>query len=164
MPPSYLDELTPLRNCAQTVSELLPHAAPMVLLDRVLGWDQGVVKTALTVRDGIPFFEQGYGVPAYVGLEYMAQACGVYAGIEGLEHGRPVRLGFLLGTRNYHSGVDWFEPGSELIVDAVEVFRQDLMGVFDCRVSHNDNELASARLNLYQPHDAGSVYAPSAED
>jgi len=146
-----------MRSCAQSVAELLPHGPPMVLLDEVLGWDQGVVSTALTIRPGIPFFVHGKGIPAHVGLEYMAQACGVYAGIEGLNHGRPVRLGFLLGTRNYRASVDWFPLGRRLVIDAKEIFRQDLMGAFDCRISDAGGECASAQLNLYQPDDVSSV-------
>jgi len=150
-----------MRDCSYTVADLLPHAPPMVLLDKVLGWDQGQISTTLSIRPGIPFFVNETGVPSYVGLEYMAQACGAYAGLEGLSFGRPVRLGFLLGTRNYHASVDWFRPGERLIVTIHEVFRQELMGAFDCRITCNELEVASAQLNLYQPEDATSTLESS---
>jgi predicted hotdog family 3-hydroxylacyl-ACP dehydratase len=146
-----------MRNCSYAVADLLPHTPPMVLLDEVLGWEQGQISTTLTIRPGIPFFMDDTGVPSYVGLEYMAQACGAYAGLEGLSFGRPVRLGFLLGTRSYHASVDWFVPGERLIININEIFRQELMGVFDCRITCNDIEVASAQLNLYQPEDAVSL-------
>ena len=146
-----------MRDCAYAIADLLPHAPPMVLLDGVLGWDRGQINTTLTIRSGIPFFVESRGVPAHVGLEYMAQACGAYAGLEGLSFGRPVRLGFLLGTRNYHASVDWFNPGEKLNVSIHEVLRQDLMGVFDCRIMCDGVELASAQLNLYQPEDATTI-------
>ena len=38
---------------------------------------------------------------AWVGLEYMAQAIGAYAGYTARLRGEPVRIGYLLGTRRY---------------------------------------------------------------
>lgn len=135
----------------------------MVLLDEVVGWDTGKVMAALTIRSDTPFFIEN-GVPSYVGLEYMAQTCGIYAGIEALNHKQPVRLGFLLGTRNFSASTDWFCLGQRLIVEATEVYRQETMGVFACRIMHDDVELASAQLNLYQPKDAPSILDPLSEE
>lgn len=149
-----------MRSCPHSVTDLLPHAPPMVLLDEIIGWNQGQISVALVIRPGIPFFVDAKGVPAYVGLEYMAQACGVYAGIEGRNLGQPIRLGFLLGTRNYHSATDWFRPGQRLVIDANEVFRQELMGVFDCRISREGTKIASAQLNVYQPEETDGAFSP----
>jgi len=159
MPPSFLEGLHPVRSCSYPVADLLPHAPPMVLLDEVLGWDQGHVMTALTIHSESPFFMENSGIPSYVGLEYMAQTCGVYAGIEGFNLGQPVRLGFLLGTRNFHASTNWFCLGQRLIVDATEIYRQETMGIFGCRITHDDVELASAQLNLYQPNDASGTFS-----
>jgi predicted hotdog family 3-hydroxylacyl-ACP dehydratase len=151
MPPLFLEGSDFVRSCLHPIADLLPHARPMVLLDEVLGWDQGKVVTALTIHSESPFFTKDEGVPAYVGLEYMAQTCGVYAGIEAHNHTQPVRLGFLLGTRNYHASKHWFRTGDRLVVEATEIFRQDGMGVFDCRITHGGQEVASAQINLFQP-------------
>ncbi len=147
-----------MRGCAHSVAELLPHGAPMVLLDAVLEWDNGYVGTRLNVRRDIPFFVPQQGVPSYVGLEYMAQTCGAYAGLEALALQQPVRMGFLLGTRNYHAGVDWFRAGDALVITAREILRQEGMGVFDCRIICQGVEIASAQLNLYQPEDAAAAF------
>jgi predicted hotdog family 3-hydroxylacyl-ACP dehydratase len=130
----------------------------MILLDEVLGWDEGKVRTLVSISPESPFYIHDKGVPAYVGLEYMAQTCGVYAGIEGFNEGKPVRLGFLLGTRNYHSSASWFHPGDRLIIDATEIYRQETMGVFDCRIMLADAEVASAQVNLYQPENAADTF------
>ncbi len=157
---SFLGKFLVMRSCSYTVAELLPHGPAMVLLDEVLGWDQGYVSAALTIRSGIPFFvKEQTAIPSYVGLEYMAQTCGIYAGLEGLSFGQPVRLGFLLGTRNYHSKVDWFQAGDRLVITAREVLRQEFMGVFDCRIICNEVEVAAAQLNLYRPEDAAKILA-----
>lgn len=140
-----------MRRCTHAVADLLPHAPPMVLLDSVVGWDKDRVATALSIRPGIPFYESGKGVPAHVGIEYMAQSCGAFAGLEALETGGKVRIGYLLGTRRYRAHVDWFADGEQLTVAAVEVFRDGSMGVFDCTISSGGRELAAAQLTVYQP-------------
>ena len=133
------------------VDDLLPHAPPMVLLDSVLSCDQGRVVTSVTISPARPFYSSDEGVPSYVGLEYMAQTCGVYAGIEAIKHNQRVRLGFLLGTRNYNATTGWFRNGDQLTIEAKELLRQDGMGVFDCQILRGDEVIASAQLNLYQP-------------
>jgi len=144
-----------MRTCRHPIADLLPHAPPMVLLDSVLGWDKDRLVAAVAIRPGIPFFQPGRGVPAHVGIEYMAQACGAYAGLEALESGERVRIGFLLGTRRYVANVDWFEEDRQLAVSVVEVFRDGSMGVFDCTILSEGHELATAQLNVYQPDENG---------
>ena len=151
MPHLSLEGGNLVRSLSYSVNDLLPHAPPMVLLDEVLRWEQGTVATTLTIRPESLFFTPDSGVPSYVGLEYMAQTCGIYAGIEAKIQGHPVRLGFLLGTRNFHASRDSFHLGDRLVIEATEVFRQDGMGVFDCRIKIGNEEVASAQLNLYQP-------------
>ena len=140
-----------MREVTYQIAELLPHTPPMILLDRVTDWDEGRVTAQLTIRPDSPFFILGKGVPTHVALEYMAQTCGCYAGLEGLTQGVPVRLGYLLGTRNFQAACDWFTEGSLLTITAHEMLRQDGMGVFDCRILCEDIEAASAQLNLYRP-------------
>ena len=146
-----------MQTSGQKVSELLPHGAEMVLLDNLLSWEEGFISTGLTIRAGMPFYEAPHGVPCHVGLEYMAQACGVYAGLLGIRAGRSVRLGFLLGTRNFHAETGHFAEGVNLTITAREILREDKMGVFDCRIMDGDKELASAQLNLYQPDDVEAI-------
>ncbi len=67
------------KSCSYAIADLLPHAPPAILLDRVLEWDEGMVEAVVNIKPGIPFYIDGYGVPAHVGLEYMAQSCGAWA-------------------------------------------------------------------------------------
>jgi predicted hotdog family 3-hydroxylacyl-ACP dehydratase len=140
-----------MRDCPYTIADLLPHAAPMVLLDRVIGWDDGRLEASVAIRPDSRFLEPGMGVPCHVGIEYMAQACGAYAGLQAKHAGKPVRVGFLLGTRQYVSKAAWFRLGETLTVCIAEVLRESAMGVFDCRISCDGSDVATARLNVYQP-------------
>lgn len=140
-----------MRPCPYPMADLLPHEGPAVLLDAVLDWDQGRLAAQVDIHSGSRFFEPVCGVPGYVGIEYMAQACGAYAGLQAKHAGKPVRVGFLLGTRQYVSKAAWFRLGETLTVCIAEVLRESAMGVFDCRISCDGSDVATARLNVYQP-------------
>jgi predicted hotdog family 3-hydroxylacyl-ACP dehydratase len=138
------------------IEDLLPHARPMILIDEITGIGEGMLSAALTVRSGLPFFEPGRGVAAHVAIEWMAQSCGAYVGVTALNAGQPVRLGLLLGTRNFRATVPWFREGERLNVTVLQAFIDSQLGAFDCVVSGipSGGELAKARLTLYQPDDA----------
>lgn len=139
--------------CPWPVERLLPHAAPMLLLDEALDYDQDSILAAVTIRSDHPFATPD-GVPAHVGIEFMAQTCGAWAGALAMESNQPVKLGFLLGTRRYKSVVPWFRPGERLEINAKVVFRDQGMGVFDCRITGGDGAvLAEAQLSVFQPGD-----------
>lgn len=143
------------------IDDLLPHARPMILIDEVIGRVDGRFVAALTVRPGAPFVEAGRGAPAHVAVEWMAQTCGANAGVEALEAGGPVRMGLLLGTRDFRCSIPWFTVGERLEVSVAAVFRDDEIGSFDCVVTRagTGEELAKAQLTVYQPADAAALLA-----
>jgi len=125
------------------VAELLPHTGRMIWLDRVLAWDEDSVTAGLTVRG------EGNTVPAWAGIEYMAQTIGLYAGIHAKRAGEPIRLGFLLGARRYESNVPAFTIGTALIVRAEKAMQDESLLVFNCLIT-GENVKVSATLNVYQ--------------
>lgn len=136
-------------------ADLLPHGPQAVLLEEVLDWNDDIVSTALTVHADDRYFQPGLGVPAHLGIEWMAQTAGVFAGLEAKAAGQAVRIGFLLGTRHYRAAQSWFAAGQRLMVSAKLVFREQGMAVFDCRILKSDGEeAATARLTVYQPGDS----------
>jgi predicted hotdog family 3-hydroxylacyl-ACP dehydratase len=130
------------------IAELLPHTGDMIWLDKVLAWDEESVTAELTVR-GDPVFGDSNTVPAWTGIEYMAQTIALYAGIHAKRGGEPIRLGFLLGTRRFESNVPRFRIGSMLAVRAEKVMQDEHLAVFDCRIT-GDQVNVSAVLNVYQ--------------
>lgn len=155
MSPLFLHE-HPMSKCNIPVVDLLPHEPPMVLLDSVVDSGDDFAAAEVTVQSDKPFFVEGKGIQSYVGIEYMAQTCGVFAGLQCKAMGKPVALGFLLGTRNFHANVGWFKIGQRLIITIKENFRHEAMAVFDCRIECEGQELATARLNLYQSEEVGT--------
>ncbi len=140
-----------------SVEELLPHSGPMVLLDEALSAEEGRVTAAVRIAEDSLFYDPELGgVPAWVGIEYMAQTIAIYAGVHAKRAGEPVRVGLLLGSRRYQTETGCFPLGSRLLIHAREEWRDESMAVFDCRIE-TDACLAKAMLNVYQPEDIQAI-------
>jgi predicted hotdog family 3-hydroxylacyl-ACP dehydratase len=137
--------------CPYPIADLLPHAAPMVLLDRVTGWTDDSLTAVVTITQDTRFATSNKGVPAHIGIEWMAQACGAFAGMQAKTTGQPVQLGFLLGTRDFTADRPWFTTGETLSVSVRRVFLESGMAVFDCQIVANEATCARARLTVFQP-------------
>lgn len=131
------------------VAELLPHDGQMVLLDKVLDYDQESLMAEVVVRDD-GLFAEGNQVPAWIGIEYMAQTVAAHGGVMCHLAGRPIMLGFLLGTRRYNSNVSSFKVGTRLMIKVTRIIEDQGLGVFDCHISAEGINV-SAKVNVYQP-------------
>ncbi|WP_285419730.1 hotdog family protein [Pseudomonas sp. efr-133-TYG-5] len=145
------------------LAELLPHAGDMILIDRILAFDDEQIRTCLTVRpDGLFNLPDG-SLPAWVGVELMAQSVAAFAGCHARHKGNPVELGFLLGTRKFTCNVEAFPAGSELTIHGLRSLEDDNgMGVFECHITAPGIE-ASARLNVFRPPQASQYLQQSKE-
>lgn len=135
------------------VEALLPQSQAMVLLDRVVEAGEHHILVELTVREDGLFSSAGHTVPAWVGLEYMAQAVAAYSGYQRKRRGEAVGLGLLLGTRYYQCSTGGFPCGARLRVRAEKVIEaaNDML-VFDC-VLEGGGIRAASRLNVLLPKD-----------
>ncbi|MDR7332793.1 hotdog family protein [Roseateles asaccharophilus] len=135
------------------ITELVPHAGPMCLLDRVITAEGERLSAEVVVpADGM--FSQDGGVGAWVGIEYMAQAVAAWAGWQGRQAGEAPRIGLLLGTRRYRCSVPRFGVGQRLQVDIARAYQADNgLGQFECRIHADGMELASATLTVFGPED-----------
>ncbi|WP_277963754.1 hotdog family protein [Pseudomonas sp. RIT-To-2] len=139
---------------AWPVAELLPHAGDMILIDHVERFDEDNIHTHVTVRAGGLFNREDGSLPAWVGVELMAQTVAAYAGCRARQNGQPVEMGFLLGTRKFECNVEHFPVDSALQIHALRSLEDESgMGVFECHLSGPGIQ-ASARLNVYRPPQA----------
>ena len=150
-----MSEFLPIEN-------YVPHRGVMLLLDRLLEADsESAVAEVVVPCDGL--FLQDAGMPAWVGLEYMAQTVAAWAGWQALQKKQTVKLGFLLGTRKYNATQAFFAPGTRLrVIVHCELVADNGLGMFDCRIHHGEQELAVARISVYEPED-GSAYIHALE-
>ena len=61
------------------IERVVPHRGTLRLVDRLVAWDEDSVAVELRVPHEGPF-SHAEGVPAWVGVEYMAQAIAAWAG------------------------------------------------------------------------------------
>ncbi|KQT65408.1 MULTISPECIES: hotdog family protein [Pseudomonas] len=145
------------------LAELLPHAGDMILIDAIERFDDEQIFTRLTVKpDGLFNLPDG-SLPAWVGVELMAQSVAAFAGCHARQKGNPPELGFLLGTRKFECNVEAFAPGSVLTIHGLRSLEDDNgMGVFECHI-HGDGIHASARLNVFRPPHANQYLQQTKE-
>ena len=139
------------------IGELVPHGPGMTLIDRLVDYSpQRSIATAV-VTEASPFFD-GAGVPAWVGIEYMAQTIAAHAGYEARQRGERPAIGFLLGTRAYEADVGEFALGSTLTITVEPVTVEARLAVFQCSIA-TDRVVAKAVVNTYRPeaHELGAA-------
>lgn len=135
------------------VERLVPHRGGMLWLERIIACDDDGAVAEAVVRDDHPLFD-GDGVPAWAGIEYMAQCIAAWAGGQALAQGRAVGPGFLLGTRRYDSQRPVLAVGTRLRIEARrELMGENGLGMFACRILDGDTEIAAANVSVFEPPD-----------
>lgn len=138
----------------ERLEELLPQAAPMILLT---GCEKESVETEanawVDVSPSSPFFDASIGgVPGCVALEYMAQAMALVVGFMRRRKGAPPKVGFVLGSRRMSVKTPVFRDGERYKVKAVCIYQDESFGSFDCSIDDARGEtVASAKMTAFQP-------------
>lgn len=136
------------------IEELLPHRGTMRLLDRVLEFDAARIRAECVPRHDAWYADARGNMPAWIGIELMAQAIAAHVGLVKRSEGKPVAPGVLLGTRSYGARSPAFAPGTPLRISAARAF-SDASGLaaYDCAIDADGATLASATLKVFEPAD-----------
>ena len=142
--------------CAEEidVADLVPHRSTMLWLDKVVYVDdESVVALAQITRAN--FLLRDGTLPVWTGVEFMAQSIAAWSGYTAKATGRPVSIGFLLGTRRFEAQCQQFKLGDTLRIEArKELIAENGLAMFDCRIIVSGQSVANARLAVYEPADA----------
>ena len=134
------------------IEQLLPHAAPMLLIDRLLMADEHSARCSVRIGQRQQIFLDAEGnLPAWVGIELMAQTIAAWAGYQGWLRGEKPRLGMLLGSRNYSATCPDFAFGSELEIEVEQLMTDAGLSSFQCMIRCGGPVVAEARLSTLQP-------------
>lgn len=147
--------MAPLMNQSElTIAQILPHEGRMLLLEEFLSHSDAGIVTAVTIRPDTVMGDGVQGVPAWVGMEYMAQAACAYSGVYEVRAGDKPKISLLLGTRSFKANVPVFPIGARLIVSAELVMAdEDNLAVFKCRIESDGKELATGDIKAIRPAD-----------
>jgi len=152
-----------ISNALPAVDLLVPHAAPMILIDRAVDIGDSYLVAEVDIGEQTLFAEAGRGVPTWVGIEYLAQAIAAWAGYAARNKGGLPQFGFLLGTRKYHALRPYFEFGCTLQVRIELQYQDQGLGVFSGRIMAKPpaaglnnsvdaaTPLVEASVNVFQP-------------
>ena len=132
------------------VEKWLPHRERMVLLDEVVEAGENGAVAKVNISQDTEFCVDGK-VPAWVGIEYMAQTMAAYSGGIAMGKDEEVSIAFLLGARRYNSTVSHYKIGDELTIRVKPAMFHDAISNFDCVIELNSEEVATAGLTAYKP-------------
>jgi predicted hotdog family 3-hydroxylacyl-ACP dehydratase len=136
------------------MTQILPHEGRMLLIDELLERHDNGITTALTIRPDSVLCDGVTGVPAWVGMEYMAQTACAYSGVDQARLGEPPSISLLLGTRSYRALVPVFAIGTRMIISAQLLVRDDdNLVVFACSIRDavTQAELATGDIKAIRP-------------
>ena len=130
---------------------LLPHRPPLVLLDGVRRVTDELCHAWLRVSPQAWYAQADGSMPAWFGIELMAQAIAAYSGSSSATQGQPPRIGFLLGTQSYACSLDAFPAGAVIEILARPCFRDDSgLFAFQCELRIADTRIAHSTLKVFQ--------------
>lgn len=140
------------------ISDVLLHDGNMRLLDRIVDFDTEFALAEYTPKADTWYADSNGNMPAWIGIELMAQAISAHAGL--LKHGSnaPPKQGALLGTRSYQANTPIFALNQPLMIQVSLVYRDiSGLGAYDCIIydqhytPNDNNHLAKATLKVFEP-------------
>jgi len=137
------------------IASLVPHRAPMILLDEALAFDDDGATCAVAVRAGAAFVEDGV-VPAVVFMEYMAQAVAALAGYAAQKRGDTVGSGYVVGARELNLHVASASVGDRLVVTVRRLAGNAQLGHYRGEVRRAGELLADGELSIFHGAAAGA--------
>lgn len=153
--------------CAQardypSVEQLVPHRGAMSLLDQITGLGEDWLEARAQITADNLFLVNGE-VPAWVGVEYLAQAAAAFMGSVKGQGAGPARIGFLTGSRKYQCERPAFIVGSTLTVTVQRIGEADnglamFEGSVVCQPPMEQVFTAHGRLTVFEPGEPRDVY------
>ncbi len=129
------------------LTELVPHAPPMLLIDELVVATDDEVHTRLRVHGDSPFVSDGI-VLAPIALEYMAQSVAAWLGVWSKRRGEAILGGVLLGTPRLRLACTHFRVGQALDVHCRHLWGASDLQKFSGRVEGDGAVLAEGELSV----------------
>jgi predicted hotdog family 3-hydroxylacyl-ACP dehydratase len=136
------------------IEALLPHRGTMLLIERVVAADDASIEAEQIVPATGWYLDTEGRMPAWIGIEAMAQAIAAHVSLCALWRGEPPRCGVLLGAKDYRAAVSGYGVGERLRISARHCYGDESgFSAYDCAIAGRDGLLARAGLKVFQPAD-----------
>lgn len=140
------------RDTLPSPSDLLTHREPMLLVDQIVTYDNDSITASFTPITNTWYADENGNMPAWIGIELMAQAIGCHVSLLKRVFHLPPKQGVLLGTRKYQANQAIFNANALLVITARVLFQDESgLGAYDCSIHHNQKTLATATLKVFEP-------------
>lgn len=136
------------------LENILPHKGDIILIDRIVSCDldnRNLVSTVEITQNSMMFDSQSGEVPMWIGIEYMAQSIAALSGMHARNEQGTVKMGFVIGSRNYECFASGFKDKKIYTVKIDELFFDSNLGAFNCKILDGEDLIAKAQLNVFQP-------------
>ena len=129
------------------IPSLIPHAGSMVLIDRVVAWDQDEITCAATShrRTSNPLRNDD-GLPATAGAEYGGQAAALHGGLLGRRAD-----GYLVALRDFRLNVARLDQVADDLIIHARCLAADDQGIvytFEVMQEQGASALVSGRVTV----------------
>nr|WKF56949.1 hypothetical protein HUO10_001421 [Paraburkholderia busanensis] len=146
--------LTHAQLLQQPIEAIIPHRGTMLLIDGVDAFDEDTLTARATVDASAWYADADGAMPAWIGIELMAQAIAAHVALLAMRGGGRARPGVLLGSRSYKALQPAFAGGARLAIRIVELLRsEEGHGAYECTIHHGDGQCAEAVIKVFQPPD-----------
>jgi predicted hotdog family 3-hydroxylacyl-ACP dehydratase len=126
----------------------------MLLLDAILEFEHDRLAARAVVDPAAWYADAAGSMPAWFGIELMAQAIAAHVGLAALRAGGQARPGVLLGSSRYEAKQPAFRAQSRLRIEAKELLRgAEGQGAYDCTIAIDGSCVAQAVIKVFQPRD-----------
>lgn len=138
----------------QPIEAIIPHRGTMLLIDAVNTFSEESLSARATVHADAWYADADGAMPAWIGIELMAQAIAAHVALLAMRGGGQARPGVLLGSRSYRALQASFVGGAQLLIHVTELLRsEEGHGAYECTIHHGDVCCAEAVIKVFQPPD-----------
>jgi len=136
------------------IESIIPHRGTMLLVDAVTSCGDDTLTARATVRPDAWYADDDGAMPAWIGIELMAQSVAAHVSLIAMRAGERARPGVLLGTRSYQARLSAFARGARLTIFVREVLRsEEGHSAYECSIGYDGEQVAQAVIKVFQPHD-----------
>jgi predicted hotdog family 3-hydroxylacyl-ACP dehydratase len=138
----------------QPIEAIIPHRGTMLLIDAVHRFDGQTLNAHATVDRHAWYADTDGAMPAWIGIELMAQAIAAHVALLAMRSGGRARPGVLLGSRSFNALRPAFAGGARLSIHVTELLRsEEGHGAYECTIHDGDGCCAEAVIKVFQPRD-----------
>ncbi|WP_233802800.1 hotdog family protein [Paraburkholderia sp. HP33-1] len=149
---------TPLLSVEQLVRQpieaIIPHRGTMLLIDAIDAFADTTLSAFANVDPHAWYADAAGAMPAWIGIELMAQAIAAHIALVAMRGGGHARPGVLLGSRSCQALQPAFRSGARLHVQVSELLRSDAgHAAYECTIDDGAMRCAEAVIKVFQPPD-----------